>query len=58
MDDKLQIALCKRYIDKLEAKIRQDHGDKPFVKVWLQNTWIDAVWEVLHENDEREVNKP
>lgn len=52
MDDKLQIALLKRYIDKLEAKIRQDHGDKSAVKDWLQATWIVAVWEVLHENDE------
>ena len=51
MDDKLQIALLKRYIDKLEAKIKQDHGDEPIVHAWLQNTWIDAVWEVLHEHD-------
>lgn len=51
MDDKLQIALLKRYIDKLETIIKQDHGDNPAVHVWLQHTWIDAVWEVLHEHD-------
>lgn len=43
MDDKLQIAILKRYIDKLEAQIEQDHGDKPAVHVWLQDKWIDAV---------------
>lgn len=35
MDAMLEIKMLENYIEKLEEKIRHDHGDKPAIHVWL-----------------------
>ena len=45
MDLFKEVLILRVYVEELEKKIKQDHGDKPAIHVWLQNCLLGACTE-------------